>query len=48
MTGVKLQAVTSDANGVQALIEGHDKPLQASRMILLSALPATPKILALR
>lgn len=34
MTGVKLQAVTSDANGVQASIEGHDKPLQASRMIL--------------
>ena len=34
MTGVKLQAVTSDANGVQASIEGQDKPLQASRMIL--------------
>ena len=34
MTDVKLQAVTSDANGVQASIEGHDKPLQASRMIL--------------
>ncbi len=34
MTGVKLQAVTSNANGVQASIEGHDKPLQASRMIL--------------
>ncbi|MDA8943722.1 FAD-dependent oxidoreductase, partial [Alphaproteobacteria bacterium] len=34
MTGVKLQAVTSDGNGVQASIEGHDKPLQASRMIL--------------
>ena len=33
-TGVKLQAVTSDANGVQASIEGQDKPLQASRMIL--------------
>jgi dihydrolipoamide dehydrogenase len=26
--------VTSDANGVTAVIEGHDKPLQASRMIL--------------
>jgi dihydrolipoamide dehydrogenase len=34
MTGVKLQAVTSDANGVQASIEGQDKLLQASRMIL--------------
>ena len=34
MTGVKLQAVTSDANGVQVSIEGHDKPLQSSRMIL--------------
>ena len=34
MTGVKLQAVTSDANGVQASIEGQDKPLQASRMVL--------------
>ncbi len=34
MTGVKLQGVTSDANGVQASIEGHTKPLQASRMIL--------------
>ena len=34
MTGVKLQAVKSDANGVQASIEGQDKPLQASRMIL--------------
>ena len=48
MTGAKLQVVTSDANGVQASIEGHDKPLQASRMILLLALLATPKILALR
>ena len=34
MTGVKLQGVTSDANGVQACIEGQDNPLQASRMIL--------------
>ena len=34
MTGVKLQAVTSDADGVQASIEGQGKPLQASRMIL--------------
>ena len=34
MTGVKLQSVTSDVNGVTAVIEGHDKPLQASRMIL--------------
>ena len=34
MTGVKLQTVTSDANGVQASIEGQEKPLQASRMIL--------------
>ncbi|XDZ63593.1 dihydrolipoyl dehydrogenase [Alphaproteobacteria bacterium LSUCC0396] len=34
MTGVKLQSVTNDANGVRAVIEGHDKPLQASRMIL--------------
>ena len=34
MTGVKLQAVTSASNGVQVCIEGHDKPLQASRMIL--------------
>ena len=34
MTGVKLQAVTSDATGVHATIEGHDQPLQASRMIL--------------
>jgi len=34
MTAVKLQSVTSDANGVTAVLEGHDKPLQASRMIL--------------
>ncbi|MDB9891549.1 dihydrolipoyl dehydrogenase [Alphaproteobacteria bacterium] len=34
MTGVKLQAVTSDENGVQASIGGHEKLLQASRMIL--------------
>ena len=47
-TGVKLQAVTSDANGVQASIEGQDGPPQASRMILRLALLGTSKILALR
>ena len=48
MTGVKLQAVTSDANGVQASIEGQDKPLQASRMILAVGITGNTKILALR
>ena len=48
MTGVKLQAVTSDGNGVQASIEGHDKPLQASRMILAVGITGILKILALK
>ena len=34
MTSAKLQAVTCDASGVRVCIEGHDKPLQANRMIL--------------
>ena len=47
MTGVKLQAVTSDANGVQASIEGHDKPLQASRMILAIGITGNTESLGL-
>ena len=47
MTGVKLQTVTSDAKGVQASIEGHEKPLQASRMILAVGITGNTKNLGL-
>ena len=34
LTSVKLQSVTSSASEVLAIVEGHDAPLKASRMIL--------------